>query len=401
MATLILRNQKGSPLTNNEVDGNFSALNTELATHTTNLSTLNAHIGATGVAHALVTTSVAGFMSSTDKTRIDYLFGDTNTQATTAVLGKVLLADTTEANAGTDNFKVVTPAAMYSAITNRLNTFSTTNNTSLDSKIPLTQKAAVNGVATLGSDGKVPTSQLPSFDYIPNSLKAVASGVATLNSSSKVIQTALNADYATSAGSATNATNATYSNSASAIWNSAALNGVMAINDASSSAQFKNINNATGDSGMAMVAFHCQGSYAIKMGLRADGYFGLGGWSRPVWSWYSDNSGNMVAAGNVAAYSDPRLKENFEIIKDPISIIKKLDGGTFTWKHGIPHTECKAGNRDYGVLADQVEAVMPEIVSQSIEYGGESYKTVSYEKLVPVLLEALKLLTARVEELEK
>lgn len=104
--------------------------------------------------------------------------------------------------------------------------------------------------------------------------------------------------------------------------------------------------------------------------------------------------------GAVTAYSDPRLKENFKRIEDPMKIIYSLDGGTFQWKRGYQHTECKAGKRDYGVLADQVESVMPEIVAESIELDGQQYKTVSYEKIVPVLIEAVKVLSDRINALE-
>lgn len=156
----------------------------------------------------------------------------------------------------------------------------------------------------------------------------------------------------------------------------------------------------TGDSNLAGMTFHNQGYYAIKLGIRADGYFGLGGWSRAAWSWYSDPSGNMVAAGNVTAYSDPRLKENFAKVENPLEILSKLDGGTFNWKRGYSHTECKAGSRDYGILADQVELVMPEIVTESIEIDGEKYKTVAYEKLIPVLIEAIKELKAEIDLLK-
>lgn len=147
--------------------------------------------------------------------------------------------------------------------------------------------------------------------------------------------------------------------------------------------------SGTGDANLAGMTFW-NDAYAIKLGIRADGYFGLGGWSRAAWSWYSDPSGNMVAAGNVTAYSDPKLKENFKKVEKPLDILSKLDGGTFTWKHGYQHTECKAGKQDYGILADQVELVMPEIVTESIEIDGEKYKTVAYEKLIPVLIEAIK-----------
>lgn len=155
----------------------------------------------------------------------------------------------------------------------------------------------------------------------------------------------------------------------------------------------------TGDSNLAGMTFW-NDVYAIKLGVRADGYFGLGGWSRGTWSWYSDPSGNMVAAGNVTAYSDPRLKENFERVADPFAILSKLDGGTFNWRHGFPHTKVKAGKRDYGVLADQVYDVMPEIVTDSIEIEGEVYQTVAYEKLVPVLIEAVKQLHAEIQILK-
>ena len=154
-----------------------------------------------------------------------------------------------------------------------------------------------------------------------------------------------------------------------------------------------------GDGNLAGMTFW-NDAYAIKLGIRADGYFGLGGWSRPAWSWYSDPSGNMVAAGDVAAYSDPRLKEDFKVIENPLGILEKLDGGTFKWKEGIKHTAVKAGKMDYGILADQVEAVMPEIVGDSIDIEDVKYKVVAYDKLVPVLIEAIKELKARVEELE-
>ena len=195
-----------------------------------------------------------------------------------------------------------------------------------------------------------------------------------------------------------NAATATYSNGATAEWVSAPV-ASNTTSDAVASAQFRN-NGGTGDSNLAAISFYCVGSYGIKLHLRPDGYFGLGGWSSVAWRWYSDPSGNMTASGNVTAYSDPRLKENFKRIDNPMAILNRLDGGTFNWKHGFNHTAVKAGKHDYGILADQVEAVMPEIVTRSIEIEGESYLTVSYEKLVPVLIEAVRQMDARIKELE-
>jgi len=173
----------------------------------------------------------------------------------------------------------------------------------------------------------------------------------------------------------------------------------MALSDGSQGS-FVCRSSGTGDANLAGLSFS-NDSYAIKLGVRADGAFGLGGWYRGAWSWYSDASGNMVAAGNVTAYSDPRLKENVVTIDNALSIVSALDGVRFTWKHGIPHIESKAGKADIGVLADQVEAVLPELITESIEIEGETYKTVCYEKIVPVLIQAIKELQGEIAELRK
>lgn len=52
--------------------------------------------------------------------------------------------------------------------------------------VPNDEKGKANGVATLNSSGKVPTSQLPSMNYIPTSQKGIANGVATLGSNGRV-----------------------------------------------------------------------------------------------------------------------------------------------------------------------------------------------------------------------
>lgn len=172
----------------------------------------------------------------------------------------------------------------------------------------------------------------------------------------------------------------------------------MAQNNSTGLGSFIARASGTGDGNLAGMTFW-NDAYAIKLGVRADGYFGLGGYSRAAWSWYSDPSGNMVAAGNVTAYSDPRLKENIRSILDPIKKLKCLDGVYFTWKD-IVHVKLKAGKEDLGLLADQVEKVFPELVYESIELEGKRYKTVAYDKLVPVLIEAIKELSDRVERLE-
>ena len=156
-----------------------------------------------------------------------------------------------------------------------------------------------------------------------------------------------------------------------------------------------------GNSNLAGMTFY-HDSYAIKMGVRADGMFGIGGWSRAAWSWYSDASGNTVSAGNMSGYSDPRLKDNVIQIADPFSLINSIRGVTFTWNERSKLIQGKWGKHDYGVLSSEVKAVMPEIITQSIsdEETGDVYDTVDYTKLVPVLLEAIKQLKKEVDLLK-
>lgn len=186
------------------------------------------------------------------------------------------------------------------------------------------------------------------------------------------------------------------------------VNANTASNDASGSFEVRNVSGG-GDGAVAAIAFHCQGSHGMKLHLRGDGYFGWGGWSSTPWRLYQSPGGDLVSAGNIGAYSDPRLKEEVERIDSALDIIEQLDGVRFRWNHKTTLIG-RPGERDIGVLADQVEAVLPEIVSRSIEdeaNGGERWRVVAYDKLVPVLIEAVKALrqenralAARVAKLE-
>lgn len=112
-------------------------------------------------------------------------------------------------------------------------------------------------------------------------------------------------------------------------------------------------------------------------------------------------TGDIVGLGNVSAYSDPRLKKDIAPINSALDICYKLSGVRFTWNGISSLTKIKEGKQDIGLLADQVKAVLPELVSESEpDSEGVVYNTVCYEKLVPVLLEAIKELSDRVRVLE-
>ena len=152
--------------------------------------------------------------------------------------------------------------------------------------------------------------------------------------------------------------------------------------------------------GMSFQVVHSAGAPVVKMGMRRDGYFGLGGGSFGTWLWYVHLvTGNMVASGDITSYSDPRLKSSVAKINDPFSLLAGINGYTFVWNTDTPHTENRGGQRDYGLLSTEVIASMPEAVHSSMVIEGESYDTVAYTKLIPVLVECVKTLKDEVNVL--
>ncbi len=108
-------------------------------------------------------------------------------------------------------------------------------------------------------------------------------------------------------------------------------------------------------------------------------------------------TGNISAEGNViaAASSDLRLKENLQKIDNSLEKVSRLNGYTFTWNEKAD--KIFSSKNDVGVVAQEVEEVLPEIVIDRVD----GYKAVYYEKLVPLLIESVKELKERIEELEK
>jgi hypothetical protein len=107
-------------------------------------------------------------------------------------------------------------------------------------------------------------------------------------------------------------------------------------------------------------------------------------------------AGLIRATNDVIAYygSDERLKENITPIENSLDILKQINGYYFDWKEmpGIHENE----GHDIGVVAQEIGAVLPEIVTTR-ENG---YMAVKYEKLVALLIQTNKELLNRVEALE-
>jgi hypothetical protein len=127
----------------------------------------------------------------------------------------------------------------------------------------------------------------------------------------------------------------------------------------------------------------------------------------------SVNDGDSHFRGfyDIIAYaSDKRLKHNIQPIENALSKVNSLTGMTYQWnnlgsQHGwSPDME----TREAGVFAQDVQAVLPEAVKlapfdneNGQSKSGENFLTVKYEKIVPLLIEAIKEQQKQIEDLKQ
>ena len=113
----------------------------------------------------------------------------------------------------------------------------------------------------------------------------------------------------------------------------------------------------------------------------------------------SGTTGEIRATNNVTAYySDERLKHFHGHIEDALSKIKNLNGYYFTENETAKSLGYANSDMQVGVSAQEVQAVLPEVVTQAPI--SDEYLTVYYDKLVPLLIEAIKDLSDKIEKLE-
>ena len=111
----------------------------------------------------------------------------------------------------------------------------------------------------------------------------------------------------------------------------------------------------------------------------------------------SGTSGEIRATGDITAYysSDIRLKENIVPIPNALEKVNQISGNTYDWKEGYDEVHSHKGN-DVGVIAQEIEAILPQIVTNR----DTGFKAVQYEKIIPLLIEAIKELSSKVDRLE-
>ena len=118
-------------------------------------------------------------------------------------------------------------------------------------------------------------------------------------------------------------------------------------------------------------------------------------------SFITENDGDMHVKSNVVAFSttisDERLKKDIEKIEGALDKVEQLNGYTFVYNND--------GKKSAGVIAQEVEKVLPSAVQEKklhFQMDGDVglYKTVQYDQLHGLLIEAIKELKAEIEELK-
>ena len=126
----------------------------------------------------------------------------------------------------------------------------------------------------------------------------------------------------------------------------------------------------------------------------------------------SATTGEIRATADITSYySDERLKENIEIIPNALDKVMLLRGVTYNSNQLAESFGYKNKEKQVGVLAGDVQKVLPEVVKPApfdillfenteISRSGENYKTVQYEKLIPLLIESIKELKIEIDKLK-
>jgi hypothetical protein len=126
----------------------------------------------------------------------------------------------------------------------------------------------------------------------------------------------------------------------------------------------------------------------------------------------SATAGEIRATADITSYySDERLKENIEVITNALDKVMTLRGVTYNSNQLAESFGYMNKEKQVGVLAGDVQKVLPEAVKPApfdimmfenteISRSGENYQTVQYEKIVPLLIEAIKELNKEVQQLK-
>ena len=114
-------------------------------------------------------------------------------------------------------------------------------------------------------------------------------------------------------------------------------------------------------------------------------------------------AGNLTMNGSITASSDRKLKTNIKTIQNALDMVSRMRGVYFDW--------IESGNQSIGLIAQEVQEVIPELVLENVvknppSFPGEEMPedrvlSVDYGKIVSVLIEAINEQQTQIEEQNK
>lgn len=129
--------------------------------------------------------------------------------------------------------------------------------------------------------------------------------------------------------------------------------------------------------------------------IKENGFIGMGNATPTV---RLQVTGDIIA-NSIAGSSDIRFKKDIAPIENPLAKVMQLRGVNFNWNTSAYPQRMFSEKRTMGFIAQEVEKVVPEIVQS--ENTIEGYKSVQYDKVVALLVEAVKAQQKQIQQLKR
>ena len=126
------------------------------------------------------------------------------------------------------------------------------------------------------------------------------------------------------------------------------------------------------------------------------GFYAGTGAGSSNWVFAMHGNGNAFCSGTLTELSDVRLKKNIEPLSASLDKLIQLNGYSYNWI-----SEHKDPRQQIGLLAQEVQQLYPQLVTEIKGDNNESNLGINYIGLIPVLIESIKTLQKEVEELKK
>jgi len=129
--------------------------------------------------------------------------------------------------------------------------------------------------------------------------------------------------------------------------------------------------------------------------IKENGFIGLGTNTPTV---RLQVSGDIIA-NSIAGSSDIRFKKDISPIENPLTKVMQLRGVNFNWNTDAYPQRMFSDKRTMGFIAQEVEKIVPEIVQT--ENTAEGFKSIQYDKVVALLVEAVKAQQKQIQQLKR